>query len=218
MSTEKRKEEEANTEALQAPVNKEEQSPPATEDSAETAGEKSTRSAVPAFIERMVVDLQDGIDEVWQALQPRTAELLRKGKHTQVRLSFRGREFARLSLLAFLAAEAVAILRISLPAMLMFNVAGKIFLTVDFVDEVSEWGEKGKKHLDSGDLEEALSCFDTALDLDSHRAEIHLLRAKALQQKGDQSAAREALAKAVELDAEGKIGEEGRALLSSLEG
>lgn len=212
MSTEKKDEQEAITAGSKAQVSKQAEAISATD------GEKSPRAAVPAFIERMVVDLQDGIDEVWQALQPRTAELLRKGKHTQVRLSFRGREFARLSLLAFLAAEAVAILRISLPAMLMFNVAGKIFLTVDFVDEVSEWGEKGKKHLDSGDLEEALSCFDTALDLDSHRAEIHLLRAKALQQKGDQSAAREALAKAVELDAEGKIGEEGRALLSSLEG
>lgn len=172
---------------------------------------------LPPRVERLVIDLKDGLDEALKVARERGKELLRKGRYTRVRLSFRGKEVITMPLTAFLAAEAVSILRLSLPVMILVNIIGKLSLTVEFINEAASQVEAGRAHLLDGDLDEALACFRQAVDMDPSFAEAHLRLGIALRMKGQTHEAKAAFERASFLDGEGEIGTEARKQIEKLE-
>src|SRR5690554_2455147 len=72
-----------------------------------------------------------GVEEGLRAATEKARVLLKQGKHTRVRLSFRGRELATMPLSVFVAAEAAGLVFAGparLLAMLAANAVGKVLL------------------------------------------------------------------------------------------
>lgn len=172
---------------------------------------------LPPAAERLVLDLRGGLEEALKVARTRGEELLRKGRYTRVRISFRGREIVSLPLVAFVAVEALSVVRISWSAVLLLNLVGKMSLTVEFINEAVEEVAAGRAHLLDGDLDEALTRFRLAVEMDPTFADAHLRLGIALRLKGESEKARTAFERALELDPEGEVGSEARKQLEKVE-
>jgi Flp pilus assembly protein TadD len=75
---------------------------------------------------------------------------------------------------------------------------------------------RGKESLLSGDLDDALTHFHEARDMDEDNAAVHLNLGIAYKLKGDHALARTALEKAKALDGKGPLGNEADRLLRTL--
>lgn len=165
------------------------------------------------------VDVSRGLEEGLRTATERARVLLKKGKHTRVRLSFRGRELATMPLSVFVAAEAASLF-LAGPARLLgvlaANAVGKVLLDVEFINEAGAVVATGKDRLLDGELEEALACFREAIEMDGAFAPAWLNVGIALKLRGDRDDARAAFEKALNLDADGDIGKEARRQLEAL--
>lgn len=177
---------------------------------------ESPFSDLPPQVERLVLDLRDGVEEALAIARARGEELLRKGRFTRVRVSFRGRELVSMPLAAFVAVEALSVLRLSLPAVLLLNLVGKLSLSVDFINEAAEEVAAGRAHLLDGDLDEAIACFRQAVQMDPKYADAHLRLGIALRMKGDADPAATAFERASQLDPDGEVGVEAKKQLEKL--
>lgn len=197
--------------------------PPTSPDSTERGNTESDTGVespfpdLPPAVERLVLDLRGGLEQALKVAQKRGEALLRKGRYTRVRVSFKGREIANLPLVAFVAVEALAVVRISVPVVLILNVIGKMSLTVEFINEAVEEVAAGRAHLLDGDLDEALTRFRQAVEKDPSFAEAHLRLGIALRMKGEGEAAAAAFERALQLDPEGESGSEAKKQLEKLE-
>lgn len=165
------------------------------------------------------VDVSRGVEEGLRTASEKARVLLKKGKHTRVRLSFRGRELATMPLSVFVAAEAAGLVFAGparLLAMLAANAVGKVLLDVEFINEADTVVAAGKARLLEGELEAALVRFREAIEMDEAYAPAWLNLGIALKLRGDRDDARNAFEKAAGLDIDGDIGKEARRQVEAL--
>jgi tetratricopeptide (TPR) repeat protein len=112
---------------------------------------------------RIEVD-PERIDEVLRELRRRVGETFQAGRHTKVRLSFRGRRLGPdIPLAVFLAGEGVAFWLLSpLPALLV-NLGAKAVLDVEFVHDADELVQEGLQAYLDGEVELAERRYREAL-------------------------------------------------------
>lgn len=165
------------------------------------------------------VDVSRGVEEGLRAAAEKARVLLKKGKHTRVRLSFRGRELATMPLSVFVAAEAAGLLFAGparLLGMLAANAVGKVLLDVEFINEADAVVAAGKARLLDGELEEALARFREAIQMDAAYAPAWLNLGIALKLRGNREDAQAAFEKAASLDVDGDVGKEARRQVEAL--
>jgi tetratricopeptide (TPR) repeat protein len=143
----------------------------------------------------------------------------KRGRYTKVRFKFRGKQLLPdMPLAAVAAVEGATFYWAGLLRLLVFNLAGRTLIEVELVNDSEKRIMQGKEALLSGDLEEALKCFEDALDMDSENPAVHLNLGVAHKLAGDHASAKGALERASELDPKGPIGMEAERLIKTLRG
>ncbi|MBL8909379.1 MAG: tetratricopeptide repeat protein [Archangium sp.] len=147
------------------------------------------------------------IEDSLNKLKTQVVTLAKKGRYTRVRFKFRGKQLLPdIPLAAVVAVEGATFYWAGVLRALVFTLAGRTIIDVELVNDSEKKLAKGKEALLSGDLEEALTAFHEAKDMDGDNATVHLNLGIAYKLKGDHRLAREALERAKELDAEGAKG------------
>lgn len=106
------------------------------------------------------------VEEALRALRDRIRRTFADGRHTKVRLSYRGRVLGPdVPLGVFLAGEGVAFWLMTPLAALLVNLGAKAVLDVEFVHEADERVQQGLAAYLEGELERAERCYREALEL-----------------------------------------------------
>lgn len=143
----------------------------------------------------------------------------KRGRYTKVRFKFRGKQLLPdIPLAAVAAVEGATFYWAGLLRLLVFNLAGRTLIEVELINDSEKRIIQGKEALLSGDLDEALTCFEDALDMDSENPAVHLNLGVAYKLSGDHASAKDALQRAVALDPKGPIGVEAERLMKTLRG
>jgi tetratricopeptide (TPR) repeat protein len=194
--------------------------PPPTEPPIEPKPDSSGTEGTPPGDDNQrnfVVDLGDGFDKAVDTIRERASHYYKKGQHTKVRLKFRGKELATIPLTMLLAVEAGTFLMgAGVVRLLLANVVGRAFLEVEFINEADNHVAAGKERLLDGELDEALTKFQEAIEIDRDHPGAHLNLGVALKLKGQRDEAGAAFEKAVALDPHGDAGKEARRQLEKL--
>ncbi len=159
----------------------------------------------------------DQLEQSLNQLKDQVVTWAKKGRYTKVRFKFRGKQLLPdIPLAAVAAVEGATFYWAGLLRLLVFNLAGRTLIEVEFVNDSEKKIIEGKEALLSGDLEAALAAFEAALDMDHENPMVHLNLGVAFKLKGDHVAARKALAEASRLDPKGATGAEAERLLRTL--
>ena len=157
------------------------------------------------------------IEDSLNKLKSQVVSLAKKGRYTKVRFKFRGKQLLPdVPLAAVVAVEGATFYWAGVLRAVVFTLAGRTLIDVELVNDSEKKLAKGKEALLSGDLEEALTNFHQAKDMDGDNATEHLNLGIAYKLKGDHKLAREALERAKELDGKGTIANEADRLLRTL--
>lgn len=157
------------------------------------------------------------VEESLKRFRDQIVQLAKKGRYTKVRIKFRGKQLLPdLPLAAVVAVEGATFYWTGLLRALVFNLAGRAVIDVELVNDSEKRIAAGKEALLSGELDEALSAFREALEMDPENPIVHLNLGVAYKLKGQREVARLALQKAKELDPHGPSGAEADRLLGSL--
>ncbi len=150
-------------------------------------------------------------------LRDQVVTLAKKGRYTKVRFKFRGKQLLPdIPLAAVVAVEGATFYWAGLLRALVFTLAGRTLIDVELVNDSEKRLAKGKEALLSGDLEEALTAFREARDMDEENPNVHLNLGIALKLKGDHPAARTSLERCRELDPKAPTAHEAERLLKTL--
>jgi tetratricopeptide (TPR) repeat protein len=157
------------------------------------------------------------VEESLQAFGRQVVVWAKKGRYTKVRFKFRGKQLLPdIPLAAVAAVEGLTFYWTGLLRALVFNLAGRTVIDVELVNDSEKHLAKGKEALLSGDLDEALSQFNQAKEMDVENPNVHLNLGVALKLRGDHDAARGALEQARALDPAGPSGAEAERLMATL--
>jgi len=157
------------------------------------------------------------VEESLQKLKEQVVTLAKKGRYTRVRFKFRGKQLLPdIPLAAVVAVEGATFYWAGALRALLFTVAGRALVEVELVNDSEKKIAEGKAALLSGELDEALAHFHTALDMDAKNPSVHLNLGIALKLKGDAAGARAALEQSLKLDPKGAHAAEAERLLKSL--
>lgn len=183
--------------------------PPDRPDAERPTGEGST-------VESFVLD-PAAIEASLEALKQRLVSWAKKGRHTKVRLKFRGKPILPdLPLVAVAAVEGATLYWAGLLRALVVNLAGRSLIEVELINDAEKKISEGQEALLSGDVERALEAFTAAAEMDPERPAVHLHRGIALKLLGDHDAARTALEVARSLAPEAPTAREAERLLATL--
>jgi tetratricopeptide (TPR) repeat protein len=157
------------------------------------------------------------VDEALAKIKTELVNWANKGRYTRVRFKFRGKQLLPdIPLAAVMAAEGLTFYWGGILRALIFNLAGKAVFDVELINDSEKKVARGKEYLLSGDLDQALGCFQEALSMDRENANVHLNLGIALKLKGDYAGARESLERAKALNKDGPIEVEADRLLATL--
>jgi tetratricopeptide (TPR) repeat protein len=157
------------------------------------------------------------IEQSLNKLKEQVVVWAKRGRYTKVRFKFRGKQLLPdIPLAAVAAVEGATFYWAGLLRLLVFNLAGRTLIEVEFVNDSEKKILEGKEALLSGDLEAALAAFEAALEMDEENPAVHLNLGVAYKLKGDHVEARRVLAKASALDPKGVTGAEAERLLKTL--
>lgn len=168
-------------------------------------------------VERFVLDLGEGTEKALRRLREEAGRLVKKGRHTRLRLKLRGRELTTLPLAVIVAAEAATLWWAGPLRLLLANVVGKALLEVEVIHDADAVVEAGRQSLLEGELDQALARFREALEMAPEHAGAHLNLGVALRLGGDRDGAKQHFQTAAEKDPDGPVGREARRHLESLE-
>lgn len=159
----------------------------------------------------------DKLEASLKALKDQVVVWAKRGRYTKVRFKFRGKQLLPdLPLAAIVAVEGATFYWAGILRMLVFNLAGRTLIEVELVNDSEKRIQKGKEALLSGDLEDALTAFTEALDMDPENPVVHLNLGIAQKLSGNHRAAQTALEQARTLDPTGPTGKEAGRLLGTL--
>ena len=157
------------------------------------------------------------VEEGLKKLQGELVHWANKGRYTKVRFKFRGKQLLPdLPIAAVVAAEGLSFYWGGILRVLIANVVGKSVFQVEFVNDADKRVQAGKEALLSGDMDQALTLFSEALEMDRDNAAAHLNIGVALKLKGDREGALAAFEKAKAQDPEGAVGAEAERLAAPL--
>jgi len=157
------------------------------------------------------------VEEGLKKLQGELVHWANKGRYTKVRFKFRGKQLLPdLPIAAVVAAEGLSFYWGGILRVLIANVVGKSVFQVEFVNDADKRVQAGKEALLSGDMDQALTLFREALEMDRDNAAAHLNIGVALKLKGDREGALAAFEKAKAQDPEGAVGAEAERLAAPL--
>jgi tetratricopeptide (TPR) repeat protein len=139
-----------------------------------------------------------------------------KGQHTRVRIKFRGKQIAEVPIAVVAAAEVASFWWFGPLRVVLGHVVGRAVLDVEFVSNADQHVAEGRRWLQEGEMEKALSEFDKALSIDRRHAGAHLGRGIALKLRGDKASARDAFREAEQCDPRSEAGREARRHLDNL--
>jgi tetratricopeptide (TPR) repeat protein len=179
-------------------------------DDARTAG------AAASGVEGFTVELGPDVEKALEAIRQQAQKWLKKGRHTSVRLKFRGKELATVPLGALVAAEAASFVLFGPLRVLVTNLLGRAVLEVELVNEADAVVAAGRERLLEGELDLALEKFREAVAMDDTHPAAHLNLGIGLKLKGERDAAAQAFERAVALDPAGDTGREARRQLELL--
>jgi tetratricopeptide (TPR) repeat protein len=158
------------------------------------------------------------VEETLEKIRSEVVRWANKGRHTKVRLKFRGRRILPdIPLVALVAAEGLSFYWAGLLRALAVNVAGGALIDVELVNDSEKVIAQGREALLAGDVEKALEHFRQATEMDGDRPEAWLNLGIASKLRGDVAAAREALEKARVLGANGPAAAEAERVLKTLQ-
>ena len=150
-------------------------------------------------------------------LREQVVSLAKKGRYTKVRFKFRGKQLLPdIPLAAVVAVEGATFYWAGLLRVLVFTLAGRAVIDVELVNDSEKKLARGKEALLSGDLDEALTLFREAAEMDGENPAVHLNLGIALKLKGEHPAARVALEKTRALDPKAPTAHEAERLLKTL--
>src|SRR2546422_1335365 len=166
--------------------------------------------------EKMAVDVTEGLDEAFSKVSQQARDLMAKGQHTRVRIKFRGKQIAELPIAAVAAAEVATFWWFGPLRVVLGHVVGRAVLDVEFVSNADHHVAEGRRWLQEGEMEKALTEFDKALSIDRRHAGAHLGRGIALKLRRDKASARDAFREAEHCDPRSEAGREARRHLDNL--
>ena len=180
-------------------------------DKARPAAEKAGETA-----KKVAVDLSEGLESAFAKVTEQARDLMAKGQHTRVRIKFRGKQIAEIPIAVVAAAEVASFWWFGPLRVVLGHVVGRAVLDVEFVSNADHHVSEGRRWLQEGEMEKALSEFDKALSIDRRHAGAHLGRGIALKLRGDRASAREAFREAEHCDPRSEAGREARRHLDNL--
>jgi len=180
-------------------------------DRARPAAEKAGETA-----KKVAVDLSEGLEGAFAKITAQARDLMSKGQHTRVRIKFRGKQIAEVPIAVVAAAEVASFWWFGPLRVVLGHVVGRAVLDVEFVSNADQHVAEGRRWLQEGEMEKALSEFDKALSIDRRHAGAHLGRGIALKLRGDKASARDAFREAEQCDPRSEAGREARRHLDNL--
>jgi tetratricopeptide (TPR) repeat protein len=180
-------------------------------DKARPAAEKAGETA-----KKVAVDLSEGLEGAFAKITAQARDLMAKGQHTRVRIKFRGKQIAEVPIAVVAAAEVASFWWFGPLRVVLGHVVGRAVLDVEFVSNADQHVAEGRRWLQEGEMEKALSEFDKALSIDRRHAGAHLGRGIALKLRGDKASARDAFREAEQCDPRSEAGREARRHLDNL--
>jgi tetratricopeptide (TPR) repeat protein len=134
-------------------------------------------------------------------LGDQVVKMAKKGRYTKVRFKFRGKQvLPDIPLAAVAAVEGLSFYWAGLLRLLVFNLAGRTVIDIEYVNDSEKKLQAGKEALLSGDLSEALAAFHQAQEMDHDNPLVHLNLGIAYKLQGDHPLARASLLTAKSLD------------------
>jgi tetratricopeptide (TPR) repeat protein len=180
-------------------------------DKARPAAEKAGETA-----KKVAVDLSEGLEGAFGKITAQARDLMAKGQHTRVRIKFRGKQIAEVPIAVVAAAEVASFWWFGPLRVVLGHVFGRAVLDVEFVSNADQHVADGRRWLQEGEMEKALTEFDKALSIDRRHAGAHLGRGIALKLRGDKASARDAFREAEQCDPRSEAGREARRHLDNL--
>lgn len=112
---------------------------------------------------RLEID-PDKVDESLRDLRERLRASFQEGRHTKVRISYKGKPIGPdIPLAIFLTGQGIAFWFSAIPALLV-NLGAKAVLDIAFIHEADELVQQGLSHWVDGEADEAEACYRRALD------------------------------------------------------
>jgi len=112
---------------------------------------------------RIEVD-PEKVEETLRTLRERVRESFQQGRHTKVRLSYKGKQLGPdIPLAVFLTAEGAAFWLLTPLSVLLMNLGARSLLDVEFVHEADELVQAGLEAYLDGELEAAEAAYREAL-------------------------------------------------------
>ena len=137
----------------------------------ETRSERSDAESKGDF--RLEIDPAK-VDEAVRTLSTRAKRLIDQGRHTRVRIKYRGKPLmGDIPLGVFVATEAVTFWYTGLLRALVMNLGAKVLLDVEFINAANEKTEEGLALYMEGEVEAAEACFQAALEMDPEHPRAH---------------------------------------------
>ena len=114
------------------------------------------------------------VDEAVRTLTTRAKRLIDQGRHTRVRIKYRGKPLmGDIPMGVFVATEAATFWYTGLLRALVMNLGVRTFLDIEFINEANEKTEEGRGLYMEGEVEGAERCYRAALEIDPEHAGAH---------------------------------------------
>lgn len=112
---------------------------------------------------RVEIDPQK-VEETLRGLREQLSDRVQEGRHTKVRISYKGKPIGPdIPFAVFLAGEGIAFWFSAIPALLL-NLGAKAVLDISFIHEADELVQQGLAHWLDGDADAAERCYRRALE------------------------------------------------------
>jgi tetratricopeptide (TPR) repeat protein len=114
------------------------------------------------------------VDEAVRTLTTKAKRLIDQGRHTRVRIKYRGKPLmGDIPMGVFVATEAATFWYTGMLRALVMNLGAKAFLDIEFIHEANEKNEEGRQLYMEGEVERAEVCFRAALEIDPEHKGAH---------------------------------------------
>jgi len=114
------------------------------------------------------------VDKAVRTLTIRAKRLIDQGRHTRVRIKYKGKPLMKdIPLGVFVATEAATFWYTGLLRALVMNLGARAFVDVEFIHEANERTEEGRILYMEGEVDAAEKCYRAALAIDPRHAGAH---------------------------------------------
>ena len=122
------------------------------------------------FVQKISIEVDpNDIEKTLKQLQEQVKKLANDGRHTKVRIKYKGVQVVPdIPLAVFVAAELASALYLGPLRLFLVNLGVKSFLEIELIHDVATKVAEGLALYSEGDLDAAEKCFRSALELQDH--------------------------------------------------